>query len=44
VDEGVIIAVTAQKPLTLIKILNEMPMVENVVNEKDEKIIVTLRT
>ena len=44
VDEGVIIAISAEKPLTLIQILNEMPMVENVINKNDEKIIVTLRT
>ena len=44
VDEGAIIAVTVQKPLTLIQILNEMPIVEKVIDKKDEKIIVTLRT
>ena len=43
-DEGAIIAITVQKPLTLIQILNEMPIVEKVINTKDEKIIVTLRT
>ena len=42
-DEGAIIAVSAQKPITLIRILNELPMVEKV-DKKRGKIVVTLKT
>ncbi len=35
--EGTIIGISAQKPITLIRILNEMPMVERI-NKKDRKI------
>ena len=41
-DEGTIIAVSAQKPMPLIRILNEMPMVEKV-DKKGEKIVVVLQ-
>ena len=43
VDEGTIIGVSVQKPMTLIQILNEMPAVEKV-DKKGEKIIVMLKT
>jgi len=43
VAEGAIIAVSVQKPMTLIRILNEMPMVEKV-DKKGEKIVAVLKT
>ena len=42
-DEGAIITVSVQKPIPLIRILDEMPMVEKV-EMKDEKIVVMLKT
>jgi hypothetical protein len=41
-DEGAIIAVSVQKPMPLIRILNEMPMVEKA-DRKDENIVVVLK-
>ena len=41
-DEGAIIGVSAQKPMTLIRTLKEMPMVEKV-NRKGEKIVIVLK-
>jgi len=43
VDEGSIIAVSVQKPMTLIRILNEMPTLEKV-DKKGERIVVMLKT
>lgn len=42
INEGPIIAVSVQKPMTLIRILNEIPMVERV-DQKGEKIVVVLK-
>ena len=43
VDEGAIIGVSVQKPMTLIQVLNEMPAIEKV-DKKGEKIIAMLKT
>jgi len=43
VDEGAIIGVSVQKPMALIRIVNEMPMVEKVY-KNGEKIVVVLKT
>jgi sulfite reductase alpha subunit-like flavoprotein len=43
VDEGVIIVVSLEQPVTLIRILNEMPMVEKV-DKKGRNIVITLKT
>ncbi|MFC2013475.1 hypothetical protein ACFLU8_01105 [Chloroflexota bacterium] len=42
VDKGTTIAVSLQKPMTLMLTLNEMPMVERV-DKEDERIVVRLR-
>jgi len=42
VDEGGIIVVSVQKPVTLIRVLNEMPTVEKV-DKKDKNIVVALK-
>ena len=43
VDEGSVIGVSVQKPMTLIRILNEMPTLEKV-DKKGERIVVMLKT
>ena len=42
VDEGVIIGISAQKPVPLVRILSEMPVVEKV-DVEEEKIVVMLK-
>jgi len=42
-DEGAIIAVSVQKPMTLIRTLNEMPMVENASKKSKKEIFLRLK-
>ncbi|MFC1969552.1 hypothetical protein ACFLVF_03595, partial [Chloroflexota bacterium] len=42
VDEGTIMGISVQKPMTLIRILNEMPIVQNV-DKKGQNIVVVLK-
>jgi len=42
-DEGSIIAVSVQKPMTLIRTLNEMPMVEKASKKSKKEIVLTLK-
>jgi putative nucleotidyltransferase with HDIG domain len=42
-DEGFIIAVSVQQPMTLIRILNEMPMVEKAIKKSKKQIVLMLK-